>query len=90
MDTSTVKASTKFYKNTLPYDMIFNKADASTSDEKVETLTSESNIKYRACIGSLICLLSIIVNFIFAVHKLAKFSSNPGKVHFEGLLHLLR
>ena len=26
----------------------------------------------------------------FAVHKLAKFSSNPGKVHFEGLIHLLR
>ena len=26
----------------------------------------------------------------FVVHKLAKISSNPGKVHFEGLLHLLR
>ena len=26
----------------------------------------------------------------FAVHKLTKFSSNPGKVHFEGLVHLLR
>ena len=23
----------------------------------------------------------------FAVHKLAKFSANPGKVHFEGLVH---
>ena len=29
------------------------------------------------------------MDFIFAVHKLAKFSSNPGKVHFEGLVHLL-
>ena len=27
---------------------------------------------------------------IFAVHKLAKFSSNPGKVHSKGLVHLLR
>ena len=26
----------------------------------------------------------------FAVHKLAKFSANPGKVHFEVLVHLLR
>ena len=26
----------------------------------------------------------------FVVHKLAKFSSNTGKVHFEGLVHLLR
>ena len=25
----------------------------------------------------------------FSVHKLAKFSANPGKVHFEGLIHLL-
>ena len=26
----------------------------------------------------------------FAVHKLAKFSANPNKVYFEGLVHLLR
>ena len=26
----------------------------------------------------------------FAVHKLEKFSENPGKVHLEGLVHLLR
>ena len=26
----------------------------------------------------------------FSVHKLAKFSVNSGKVHFEGLIHLLR
>ena len=38
----------------------------------------------------MICLLSSREYFIFAVHKLAKFSSNPGKVNFEGLVHLLR
>ena len=26
----------------------------------------------------------------FAVHKLAKFSANPGKVHFEGLVNVFR
>ena len=26
----------------------------------------------------------------FAVHKLAKISENPGKIHFEGLVHILR
>ena len=26
----------------------------------------------------------------FAVHKLSKFSANPGQVQFEGLVHLLR
>ena len=50
LDTDTIKTSTEFYKTTLPYDMIFTKADASTSDEQVENLTREFNIHYRACI----------------------------------------
>ena len=50
----------------------------------------EYNIHYRACIGSLIYLLSTRLDLSFAVHKLAKFSENPGKVHFEGLINLLR
>ena len=40
--------------------------------------------------GSLIYLLSTRVDLYFSVHKLAKFSSNPGKVKFEGLVHLLK
>ena len=69
--------------------MIFTKADKYTSDEQVEKLTWELNIHYRACIVSLIYLLSTRVYLSFAVHKLANFSSNPGKVHFEGLVNLL-
>ena len=34
--------------------------------------------------------MSTRVELNFVVHKLAKFSANPGKVHFEGLVHLLR
>ena len=70
--------------------MIFTKADAYTSDEQVEKLTREFNIHYRAFIVSLIYLLSTIVGLSFAVHKLAKFLSNPGKVHYEALVHFLR
>ena len=88
--TATVKVSTKFYQNTFPADMIFTKEDVSTSDEQVEKLNREYNIHYRAYIVSLIYLLSTRVDLSFAVHKLAKFSANPGKVHFEGLIHLLR
>ena len=39
LDTSTVKANTKFYNNTLPADIIFTKEDLSTSDEQVDKLT---------------------------------------------------
>ena len=90
LDTDTVKASKKFYDTTLPSDMIFTKYDTSTSDEKVDKLTREFNIHFRYCIGSFIYLLSTRLDLSFTVHKLEKFSANSGKVHFEGLIHLLR
>ena len=90
LDTVTFKSSKKFYNITFPYDMIFTKYYTSTSDEQVEKLTRDFNIHYRSCIGSLICLLSIRVDFIFSLHKLERFLSNPDKVHFEGLVHLFR
>ena len=65
LETDTVKVSTKFYKTPLPADMIFTKEYVSNSDEQVEKLTREYNIHYRACIGSLIYLLSTRVDFIF-------------------------
>ena len=89
LDTVTVKVITKFYKTTLLADIIFTKEDVSTSDEKVEKFTREFNIHYRDCIGSFIYILFTRVNLIFSVHKLAKFSANPGKVQFQGLIHLL-
>ena len=69
--------------------MIFTNYDAYTSDEQVEKLNREFNIHYWACIISLVCLLSKIVDLSFALHKLAKFSSSPVKVHCEILVHLL-
>ena len=90
LDTARVKVSTKFYKTTLPAGMIFTKEDISTSDEQVDKLTREYNIHYRACIGSLIYVLSTRVDLSFSVHKLAKFSANTSKVHFEGLINMLR
>ena len=48
LDTAIVRVSTKFYKTTFPAKMIFTKEDVSTSDEQVEKLTREYNIRYRA------------------------------------------
>ena len=90
LDTATVKKIVNFYNTTLPSVMIFTKDDASTSDEQVENLNREFNIHYRSCIGSLIYLLSTRVGLIFVVHKLARFSSNTDKVHFGGLVNVLR
>ena len=41
LDTVIVKVSNRFYKTTIPADMIFTKEDVSTSDEQVERLTRE-------------------------------------------------
>ena len=76
-DTSTVKASTHFYKTTFPSDIIFTKNDTSTSDEQVEKFTREFIIHYRTCIGSLIYLLLTRLELSFAMQKLEKFSENP-------------
>ena len=89
-DTATIKAGTTFYKTKLPVYMILTKEAISNSDEQVEKLTKEFRIHYRACIGSLIYLLSTIVDLSFAVHKLAKLSASHGKLHYEGLICLLR
>ena len=70
--------------------MISTEADASSSDERVKKLTIELNIHYRSCILSLIYLLYKRVDLRFEVHKLEQFSSNPGKVHVGGLVHLFR
>ena len=90
LGTSTLNTSTKLYKTTLPYDIIFIKDDASTSDDQVDKLTREFNIHYRACIGLLIYFLSTRLDLSFSVHKLVKFSSNTDKVHFGRLVYLLR
>ena len=73
LDTATIKVRTKCYKTTLPADIIFTKGNVSTSDEQVDKFTREYNIHYRACIGSLICLLSTRVYLSFIVHKLEQF-----------------
>ena len=73
LDTVTVTTSKKVSQYTFPSDIIFTKVDESTSDEKVDKLTKKSNIYYRACIGSLIYLLSTRVDLSFSVHKLKEF-----------------
>ena len=53
IDTATVRKTRNVYKTILPSDMIFTNDSVSISEEKVEKLTRELKICYRACIGSL-------------------------------------
>ena len=85
--TTTIKDNTNLHKTTLPHDMIFNQYDASTNEEQVEVLSIEYNIKYKDCVRSLIYLFSTRLDLFFAVHNIEEFSSNPCRIHFEGLVH---
>ena len=89
-DTATIKENSNFRNNTLHHYIIFTKEYASTIDEQVEMFSREYRIHYRDCVVLLIYLFYTIVYLCFAAHKLKMFSSNPGKLHFEGLVHLLR
>ena len=90
IDTATIKENSKFHRTTLPHDMIFNKADANTSDEQVELLSREYNIHCRAFVGSLIRIFLQEWIYVLRYTIWKKNSSNDGKVHFEGLVHFLR
>ena len=90
LDNATVKTSTNIYRTTFLSDMIFTNDYASTSDEQVEKLTRKLNFHYRACIGSLVYLLSKRLDLSSSLQKISKFSSNTGKFHFEGLVYLSR
>ena len=83
LDTATVTTSKKFYMTNFRSYMIFTNADAYTCYGKVEKFTRGLNFHYIAFIGSLIYFLYTRVDLSFAVHTLAKFSSTPGKEHFE-------
>ena len=56
----------------------------------MEVLFIELNIHYIACVGSLGYILICNSGFVFFSTQVGLFSSNNGRVHFEGLLHLLR
>ena len=89
LDNITIK-NPKFHDTNLPHDMIITKKYASTSDEQVGVISRDHNLRYRAFVLSLIYILSTRVDLYFPIYRLAKFSSNTGKVHFEGLVQLLR
>jgi hypothetical protein len=66
-------------------------ADDCSSDENAALqLQKEYNIDFASCIGSLIYLGKTRCDIVYAVNKLAKFTRQPGRNHFNALLHLLR
>jgi len=74
----------------LPHDFVATKADCSTTDQEVGLLSQEYRLDYPSVIGSLIYLMNTRPDISFAVTKLAKFMRNPGRKHFQYVIHLLQ
>ena len=68
-----------------------NKKDSHTTEEQIkETKLRFGNLNYRSVIGALLYVSCCTwPDITYAVNKLAKFSHNPGTIHFRALLHLI-
>jgi hypothetical protein len=47
-------------------------------------------VDFASCVGSLIYLGVTQIDISYAINKLAKYTRQPGRKHFEALIHLLR
>jgi hypothetical protein len=74
----------------LALDFVPTSDDCSPNEDVARKLEKEYNIDFASCIGSLIYLGMTRCDILYVVNKLAKFTRQPGRNHFEALLHLLR
>ena len=75
----------------LPTTFIPSKKDCPQNDPQIKEVKLRfGNLNYRSVIGALLYVSCCTrPDIAYAVNKLAKFSNNPGIVHFRGLLHLI-
>ncbi|MGH3053820.1 MAG: reverse transcriptase domain-containing protein [Gaiellaceae bacterium] len=77
------------YDQPLPSDWVPSKTDCSATTDASIALEQHYNLDYRSCTGALLYLNCTRPDIVFAVMKLVKFNLNPGRPHFEALIHLL-
>jgi hypothetical protein len=73
----------------LPLEFSPTTQDSSATLEDAHQLSTEFNLDYASCIGSLIYLSVTCVDILHAVNKLAKFMQRLGRNHFIALIHVL-
>ena len=74
----------------LPSGFIPTCDDCSSTEHDAQQLSSEYNIDYASCVGSLVYLSMTRTDIIYAVNKLANYARHPGRPLFEALTHLLQ
>jgi hypothetical protein len=90
LDTAGTAKNERQHVTPLALDFIPSADDCSQDEVVAEQLEKEYNIDFASSIGSLIYLGMTRCNIVYTVNKLAKFTRQPGRNHYEALLHLLR
>ena len=80
----------KKYDTPLPHDFVATKKERSENYLEVLKLQEEFGFEYASVIGMLIYLMNTAFMLNFAISKLGKFNSLPGRKHFKALNHMLR
>jgi hypothetical protein len=90
LDTAGTARNKRQHVTPIALDFIPTADDCSQDEIVAGQLEKEYNIDFTSCIGSLIYLGMTRCDKVYSVNKLAKFTRQPGRNHFEALLHLLR
>ena len=87
----TFKNPIKMKDSPLPNGFIPTKDDCPKNQAQMDEVKQRfKNLHYRSAIGSLLYIsCRTRPDMCYAVNKLAKFSNNPGIVHYKALLHLI-
>ena len=80
----------KKYAAPLPTDFMATNAERSKNHLEVLELPEEFGFEYASVVGMLIYLMNTTLLLHFAISKLAKLNTLPGRDHFKAARHLLR
>jgi len=90
LDTAGKPKNDREHITPLALDFIPTSDDCSSSEDAARQLEKEYSIDFASCIGSLIYLGMTRCDIVHAVNKLAKYTKQPERNHFNALLHVLR
>jgi hypothetical protein len=74
-----------------PPGLVLRKEDMPVTPEDVSAMAREPNCSYRSLVGALLYLAGAVrPDIAYAVNTFARYSSNPGRKHWDALLPLLK
>ena len=85
-NTNITKEDKEKYHSPLPTTFVATKKDCSNNLLEVQTLEEEFGFQYSSAIGMLIFLLNTATVLHFAIRKLARFNTLPGRNHYKALI----